>query len=578
MKTNTRISFGVFDVTAKEDSTLNANDIQNFSDLNDLKAEDGANSPLVGTLEEDYFLLDGSFEEFPDNPTDYAWGLFSKSLSDQNGNFEEPPTLTVVFSLPHSSAGVTLDFDSLAGDYPKEIVAQWYDAVGNLLSQKTFLPNASRYFLDNKVENYQRLVVAFHSTNKPYRYLKLRNIIYGVEKILTGTDIISATVLEELDPTSSEVGINTLQCKIFSRDDEFSLLNPQGIFSALQERQPLVVEEIVDGNVIPMGTYYLDEWNNAEESSVDLSAVDLLGLIDKTNFIGGMFEEIAAGDLVDRIMLSADVPYTMDESLRGIPVRGYLPICTHREALQQVAFAIGAIVDTSRSNEIRICPMPSRPSSYIRKSRKFSGGNIRLRSLVTGVDVGAREYLPEANSFELFSPTLPVGTHTIVFDRPMYSVDVSGAEIIEFNANRVIIEVSEEGIVTIQGVGYAESVQTVSVRTPNLTSNISPNILSTDGATLVSIYNAANVARSLYDYHQKRFENEFEMIASGELVGDTVIVESLRGEKLKGTIESMETNLTGGFVSRIKVVGVRIPTSHNYFAGEIYAGDKFGVM
>lgn len=580
MRTNTRIRFGIYDITAKEDATFSSSNIQKFSNLDALKAEDGANPPLVGTLEEDYFLLDGSFEEFPDIPENYDWGFFSKIISDDNGRPSKPVSwsLAIDFSLPHSSSGLTLIFGNDPEDYPGEMSITWADEFDNLLSAKEVFPNSNQYFVKNKVENYKRVVLRFIRTNKPYRFPKLKNIIFGEQKQLTGTDIISAKTLEEINSTSSEIIINTLQCKIYNREAEFSPLNPKGIFSVLQERQPLVVEEIVDGNVIPMGTYYLDEWNNAEETNVDLTAIDLIGVIDKTNFIGGMFDEMAAGDLVDSIMLSAGVPYVMDESLRDIPVKGHLPICTHREALQQVGFAIGAIINTNRTNKIEIKPLTTKASSNILKSRKFSGGNIRLRGLVTGVDVGAKEYLPEEKSTELFSQTLPAGIHNIVFDKPMYNVDVDGAYIVDFNANRVIIEAQTGGVINIRGVPYVEVTQTFSARTPNLASNISPNIISTDGATLISSYNASNIASSLYDYYQKRFENEFEMITATERVGQIVMIENLYNETLRGIIESVETNLTGGFISKIKVVGMRIPISSESYTGEIYAGERIGVI
>ena len=64
-------------------------------------------------------------------------------------------------------------------------------------------------------------------------------------------------------------------------------------------------------------------------------------------------------------MTSADAAayYDLAPSLAGIVIKGYLPVCTHREALQQVAFALGAVVSCARSDNIRIYPLPPATST-----------------------------------------------------------------------------------------------------------------------------------------------------------------------------------------------------------------------
>ena len=47
-------------------------------------------------------------------------------------------------------------------------------------------------------------------TNRPGRYLKLAGIDYGVYLHFSGDEIIKARVLEECDPLSAEISINTL--------------------------------------------------------------------------------------------------------------------------------------------------------------------------------------------------------------------------------------------------------------------------------------------------------------------------------------------------------------------------------
>ena len=579
MGTSTKIYFGLLDVTAREDSTPICADKQDFVSLSDLKSEVPLSPPKSATLEDSFFLLDGSFSPFPDAPSGAGWGLWSASMSGSDGSFSTPPVLEVSFTEPHSSIGLTLTFSPDTNDYANSVLAVWYDGSENIIAQKAFAPDGAQYYVEKKVEGYRKVTLTFYSTAKPYRYLKLQNIEYGLVSMeLSGESIVSASILEEMDPTSAELTVNTLDLQVYSKDSRFSLLNPQGVFSVLQQRQRLAVSEIVNGVEIPMGTYYLDAWKNADDYSVDLSAVDLIGIIDQTNFSGGMYNNVAASDIVASIMTSADVPYSLDASLENKTLSGYLPICTHREALQQVAFALGAVVDCSRGDEIRICSPPSRPTSHISKSRKFSGGTVELRSLVTGIDVVAHKYQPNTESRELFSDTLEAGDYQIVFTDPAHNLSISGGTILSSTVNQAVIRVSAAGKVALTGQGYTDTRRIVSKRMLDLPANTTSNVLQVDDATLVTGDNADAIAQRLYDYYQLRYNNEFKLLTSSERVGDWVVVDSLRDERLKGTIESMEIDLTGGVITSARVVGARIPTITGYQLGELISGEEMGAL
>jgi len=355
MKTKASIQFGFVDVTAKADSGLTVNNQQEFVNLEDLKKDDIVETKY-GTLEKNQFALDGSFELMPDNLKNMCW--WSKQMSDENGNFETPLTLEIDFTETHSSLGLTFLF-SETGDYCNNLNIKYYDKDNNLISNVNFAPDNYKYVANNIVENYTKIVITFYSTNNPCRYLKLYQILYGAEKTFEGDSLKSASILEEVDLLSSEIPINTLDFTIYSADDDFNILNPQGVYTLLQQRQKLEVTEILikENKRIPMGTFYLDTWKNKNDKQMDISAIDLVGVIDKTDFSGGIYENVTAAELLEEIFTSAGLSgddYEIQEDLKTIILNGYLPICTHRKALQQVVFAIGAVSDCSRSSKIRI--------------------------------------------------------------------------------------------------------------------------------------------------------------------------------------------------------------------------------
>ena len=69
MRTNTRVEFGLYDVTARGDSTPSCTTAKPFCNLGrDLLLESVPSQNKYGTLESEQWLMDGSFSFFPDVP------------------------------------------------------------------------------------------------------------------------------------------------------------------------------------------------------------------------------------------------------------------------------------------------------------------------------------------------------------------------------------------------------------------------------------------------------------------------------------------------------------------------------
>ena len=110
----------------------------------------------------------------------------------------------------------------------------------------------------------------------------------------------------------------------------------------------------------------------------------------------------------------------------------------------------------------------------------------------------------------------------------------------------------------ITGRKFVETTTTVRTAAENLPANAQANLLRVDNATLVGPGNAVAVARRVINYYAKRCTQEFKILAGDELLADTVILDTFGGERLKGAIERMEFDLTGGYVASAKLVGARL--------------------
>lgn len=577
MRTNTRVHFGLYDVTARGDSSPASEQAQPFYDLErDLLAESVPVLTKYGTLESRQFLMDGSFSLFPDEPEAEYWGFWSTTQSGPDGRFAEPPVLEIAFSQEHSSAGLTLHFYEPTGDWASDVLIQWYGPNEELLGTGRFAPDAVDYYCEKKVEGYRKVKITFLATSRPGRYLKLSALDYGVSMTFSGREVVTAHVLESIDPLSSELSINTLNLTLFNGDGAFSILNPNGVFDVLQHKQKFTVYEDVrqdDGQSVAhnMGTFYLSEWENSSDTLASFTATDAVGLLDSAPHEGGIYDTTAA-------QLAADIlsgyDYELEADLNTKEVHGYLPSGTRRDALQQLAFALGAVVDCSRSDKIRIYRAPVRPSSLITYRRKWQGSKVTLRPLITGVEITAHQYLAETAESELFRDTLTVGEHKVSFSSPCSVTGCTGAELLSHGVNSAVVKVEQSGEVIVTGHKYQDQQTVVTRQASDLPPNVQDNVLQVTGATLIGAHNAAEIAAHILNYYAGRYEQNFTMLAGSEVLADMVVVESFGGEKVRGDIEQMEFDLTGGFVADTVVVGRRLNTTGDAYAGEIRAGER----
>lgn len=552
-RTGTQIKFGLEDVSAKTDSMLSVSDAHAVSNVEQIEQEDLA-FPNYATCELNFWMLDGASEILPDETEEAPTGWWSAQMSDSGGALPAPPVLTISFTQQHSSVGLTFTFYHT--EWPTQINVKWYRGE-TLLSEKDDAPDGAVYSVENAVENYTRIVATFYQTNHPFRYLKLTGVQYGITQIFDAGSLMSAALHEEINPISEEISINTVNFKVHSSNAAFSIINPTGIYAYLQQKQELTVTETVDGAARPMGTFYLNEWSGENENTFVMSAIDAIGVMDGTQYMGGLYDGVSAGEVIGGIMESAGFKYELEPELAAKTLTGWLPILSHREALQQAAFALCAIVDTSRSDLVKIYRADESIKGVIARRRKFTGSTVTLRQFITGVEVSEHNYTQTATASTetLYEGILPAGRSVVTFSSPAYDLSVTGAALETSHVNYAVLNVPSEQTVTVTGKSYADTIRIVGRYMSGLPAGEKQNVLTVEKATLVSRSNSAEVARHVYDYHQRRIQQNFTMLQDREEVGGFYSVETLYEQSRDGLMESSDIDLTGGFLSKVTVTG-----------------------
>lgn len=571
-KTEFKVIYELKDTTAVDDSKPSTMDNINFAVETLLKRNTAF--PDYGTLEQDFFLLDGTMPELPDEPEGIPF--WTSRLSGEKGTFEQNPVLTVLFTQNHTSTGLTFHF---AGDWPLQMQVRWYDLAGNMTALESFFPDCADYYARSLVENYGRLEIEFQRT-KPYRYVKLYGIDYGVTVTWDEDDIKKASLVEETDPISNTLKINKLTFQFIDRDNEFNLANSGGLHKALQKKQHIKPYEIVNGEPVFLGRYFLAAPGN-EKSLAKMEAADYIGLLDDTDFLEGrVYDGEPAGNILAEIFAGTDIPYEVEPEVAATLLHGHLKIQSRRKALREVLFACGAVAETARRENVRIYRPDRESHSKIHRSRKFSTA-AKQDDYISDVGIKFPVYTAGTQEKELLKAAVyPAGENTVRFSSPVSGLRISAGEIVAAKTNYLTFRLDKAAEVTVYGRQYGRQEITVTSSIEMLKAGENRKAKNYTG-TLFNYEQAKIISQAILDYYQLSLILNIKYLAGAEQPGYWAEVENSlagRGSYVAG-LESITTDLTGGYISTAKLRGYYKYVSDYYYTGtELYTAEEAGIL
>ena len=189
---------------AKEDSSIQSTDKKDFVVLENLK--EAVEYPNYAMCLPRYSKLDGTYVNTPG--TLEHMGYISRSVSDSSGRFANHPTLEFRFTKNFSSVGISLEFNNYSEDYCSKVNIKWYSD-NTLLKEQEYNPDSYKYFCYGVVDFYNRVVITFLETSKPFRNAFLTGVTWGLIRIFKDDEIENIDCLVEIDGTSKEISINT---------------------------------------------------------------------------------------------------------------------------------------------------------------------------------------------------------------------------------------------------------------------------------------------------------------------------------------------------------------------------------
>lgn len=489
-----KIVYGDYAVGAKESFNPTATGSKYSEYLENLKSDNIKLKNYCNPCESYQMLLDGSAVAYPDDIETADIGLMSSVLSEEDGTFATPPVLTLTSSSKFTSDGISLIFDTFNDIYATKVGIQWFQNSTDLHGEVIFNPTTSNYFCSKKTENYNKLVITFYSINMPNNRLRLFKLDYGKTVTFSASNLRNVSVVQSINPISTEIKISSLDFTLDIAEDY-----------TFQSKQPMILYN--DTELI--GTFFVQSSNRQSKQMYQITAEDYISILDKTGFIGGVYDNVSATKLLQQIFTVANVPYVIESNLDNIKLSGYIPYTTCREALLQVCFASCAMVTTANKNYIEIVTGTTQFVD-VSEDRIMQGQNFTNDDVVTAINVTAYKYSPISKmEDDLLYDAAESGTGDnilIQFSEPKHSLYLkkSVGEIIESGTNYAIINatVDSDGNYTkLYGSPYNVTQQIYTKNNEIITAGTLSNVKQITDATLVSNDNVNSVLENCYNYY-----------------------------------------------------------------------------
>lgn len=561
-------------------------------------------SKLCSNYEEDKGMIE---LDFPSD-THQNYGYYSESVSQYNRLFQTPPEITFLFPEKISSVGIELQF--IKRFAPEKFNIKWYyvdtSQNENLITQKTFILNngdledntinsdSLSFFCENKVNNYNKVVIEFISTKYPFSRIKLNRIKFGKIETFNEDNIVSAEIFEETDILSNRISIDTLNFSIHDDKKNINPLDSKSILNYIKQGQSVTVYEYVNDNVYNpnsedekistiqnkklIGRYFIDSFESKNSTELSFKCIDLIGILEKSQFIASEnYYDVPFKDIVDSIMHEAGIYnneydniyyYEIDEELANKKMFGFLPICSCREALHQLLFGAGAYCYSSRENTFKMSFRKPLSQIYIHEiSDNFHIDNdsINKDKFISGIKLRHGELICNDDKVKTISEgTYNRGIHNITIDG--YKWNSNNEPYVEQSNNGEVIPDNMLHNISIRVLNNNSKI-TVKGRTQDyITSyyqkNLPDSLIETENVVSIeNCYfvnersnNVESIANELLEYYKILGKAKVEIILNNERAGDWVYIKNIYGNLCRGNILNMRIDLANGFIANAELV------------------------
>lgn len=324
-----------------------------------------------------------------------------------------------------------------------------------------------------------------------------------------------------------------------------------------------------------IGKFYLESVNRTGRCSYSMSCVSAVGLLENaTMHYGGMYttQSGATFGSVLADIIGGIVSYTVTQGLSVVPVYGWLPVQSRRDALRQLLFATGASIKKTVAGELDISMLNIGTLKPISDDRLYDGGSIEYPEAVSLVTVVEHTYLTGTEQVTLYEDsvsavplTSPKGVSLngalVTFDEPMHSLTITGATILESGANYAILSSSASAV--LKGKKYIHQTREVHAAVDGASGE--DKEARVEEVTLINFVNSEAVAKRVSQFYSLSRTIRLEMVVGEERPGDAVSLTDPFDDNAVALMMSQDINMSNTLAAQTEIVAGYTPSNDGVY-------------
>lgn len=398
------VSMNMGDPEAQADAVASDNGHLNYSNVAEIVDGTKKTPDRYSTLENNLWLVDGTFEILPDSPPYGKNGYIGSVLSGFDGAYTSISTITITFPRVFTELipGITIQWSNVYDEWATSFRVRAYNG-STITAEKTVTGNAdvlSVVAID--IDEYDKITIEVLAWRIPSRRARVENVMIGVEKVYSATDIMNFSHSMFVDPLSAELPKAEIKFELKNLNSEYNPDNPSGVEKYLMERQAVQVRYgyVLEGEAewLKAGTFFISEWDTPQNGIVaSFTARDLLEYMsDKyTGQSSGTLLSIATAALTQAglpAMESGENRWTLWSGLSGITAPSDVDLSkyTIAEVLQLVANAACCVFYQDREGILHVEPLAAGTTDYrIDQDNSYPNSEIVLTKQLKAVDINS---------------------------------------------------------------------------------------------------------------------------------------------------------------------------------------------
>lgn len=351
-------------------ANVTSSKVNTYSNIETLKDIKSYTNTTIATLEENMWLLNGRFP----NPTPGVRynGYISDEISDENGDFEINPTISVELSKISEVESFSLILNSaVPSGYPKNIKCSFYNGetliveLSKDLASETTLPNV---IFDVNQQNVSKVVIEFIGTRRGKRRIRLSNIMFGKVINLDQNQVINTDYTDKCSYVPDSIPSRVFNFTMNNYSQIYNIDNPENGYVNLNSNTKVLIRngyniygydeqnQRIDN---PDGFQQIewDDWKElrllnitTEEDTCTFECGSVLDMMEDTYTNEMFLNNRSVKSITDTLMQFEGLPdetiiFSNDDngtSYGAYTINTVLPELPVRELIQLLAFSVGA--------------------------------------------------------------------------------------------------------------------------------------------------------------------------------------------------------------------------------------------